>query len=130
LKSAPVGPGNPAIDRSSSCPFARPKRNFDLPANANHRLVRPDAMESEFRFWIILTVEAAACIGFLRVGLRTMCLRLLAVAGVFLVATVLTVWSALQSSAALAGAGLALGFVGSVVGCAMLAELHERAREF
>ena len=87
-------------------------------------------MDSEFRFWLILTVEAAACIGFMRIGVRTMCLHLLAVAGVLLVGTVLTVWSALADSAALAGAGLALGFVGSVLGYALVVQLHEHAREF
>lgn len=87
-------------------------------------------MEIEFQHWLILTVEAAACIGFVRAGLRTMFLSLLAIAGVFLVATVLTVWSTHENSVALAGAGLALGFLGSVVGCTILAQLHERAREF
>lgn len=62
-------------------------------------------MESDIRFWLTLTVDAAACIAFFHVGFRLMCLSLLGVAAVFLVSTVLMVWAAHVGSAVLAGAG-------------------------
>jgi hypothetical protein len=87
-------------------------------------------MDSEFRYWLILTVNAAACGGFFRIGLRLLSPRLLSIAGAFGVATVLTFWSARAGSAAMAGAGLAIGFLASVVGCAALADLNDRTRGF
>jgi hypothetical protein len=87
-------------------------------------------MESEIRYWLILTVNAAACGCFFRIGLRLLSPRLLSIAGAFLVATVLTFWSARVGSAAMAGAGLAIGFLASVVGCAVVAGLTDRTRGF